>query len=145
MTAPGTFGYPHHLDLTVSDMEASIAFYETVLTRLGYRRSTQYAGEAPCWLYAPQGAAAFSIALHQAGKRTAHDRYAPGMHHLAFHARNRADVDGFFDYLVERGVTILDPPAEYDYTPGYYAVFFADPDGIKLELVYEPNPDTFVG
>jgi len=36
------------------------------------------------------------------------------------------------------GATILDAPAEYDYTPGYYAVFFADPDGLKLEVVHEP-------
>jgi len=35
----------------------------------------------------------------------------------------------------------FDEPAEYDYTPGYYAVFFADPDGIKLELVHEPRFD----
>lgn len=27
-------------------------------------------------------------------------------------------------------------PAESDYTPGYYAVFFADPDAIKLELLH---------
>ena len=40
---------------------------------------------------------------------------------------------------VEIGATILDPPAEYGYTPGYYAVFFADPDGIKLEVVFEPE------
>jgi glyoxylase I family protein len=40
---------------------------------------------------------------------------------------------------VEAGIPILDPPAEYDYTPGYYAVFFADPDGLKLEVVFEPQ------
>ena len=38
------------------------------------------------------------------------------------------------------GGTILDPPREYPhYVPGYYAVFFADPDGIKLELVHIPG------
>ena len=36
-------------------------------------------------------------------------------------------------------MTILDPPQEYAYTPGYYAVFFADPDGMKLELVHIPS------
>jgi catechol 2,3-dioxygenase-like lactoylglutathione lyase family enzyme len=61
------------------------------------------------------------------------------LHHLAFHASNRQQVDSFFDFLVENDITILDPPAEYDYTPGYYAVFFSDPDGMKLEVVYEPN------
>ena len=39
--------------------------------------------------------------------------------------------------------TVLDPPADYGgqpgYSPGYYAVFFADPDGIKLEFVHLPD------
>lgn len=35
-------------------------------------------------------------------------------------------------------ISHADAPQEYDYTPGYYAVFFADPDGMKLEVVYEP-------
>lgn len=34
---------------------------------------------------------------------------------------------------------MLDAPAEYGYEPGYYAVFFSDPDGLKLELVHVPN------
>ena len=45
----------------------------------------------------------------------------------------------FHGFLLEIGATVLDPPAEYAYTPGYYAVFFADPDGIKLEVVFEPQ------
>jgi hypothetical protein len=31
---------------------------------------------------------------------------------------------------------VLDTPAEYDYEPGYYAVFFSDPDDMKLEFVH---------
>jgi len=134
------FGFPHHVDLTVSDLRASIAFYEDVLGRLRFRRSNAYAGDAPCWVYAGDGPV-FSIALHEARTRSVHDRYAPGLHHLAFSAGSREEVDSFFDYLAGHGVEILDAPAEYDYTPGYYAVFFADPDGIKLEVVYEHDPD----
>jgi hypothetical protein len=37
------------------------------------------------------------------------------------------------------GVTVLDAPAEYDYEPGYYAVFFTDPDGMKLEFLHVPE------
>jgi catechol 2,3-dioxygenase-like lactoylglutathione lyase family enzyme len=83
----------------------------------------------------------FTIALkaaHPERRTAAHDRHAPGLHHLAFHADSRADVDDFH-FVVGIGATVLDPPAEYDYTPGYYAVFFADPDGIKLEVVFEPE------
>lgn len=67
-----------------------------------------------------------------------HSRYAPGLHHLAFRAPSRSAVDALHVRLLELGVTILDAPAEYPYTPGYYAVFFADPDGIKLEYVFSP-------
>jgi hypothetical protein len=44
-----------------------------------------------------------------------------------------------YAHLLQIGATILDPPADYPrYGPGYYAVFFADPDGLKLEYVYKP-------
>ena len=67
------------------------------------------------------------------------DRYRVGLHHLALRAARRDDVDRFHAFLVAKGVSILDPPREYpEYGPGYYAVFFADPDGIKLELVHMP-------
>jgi catechol 2,3-dioxygenase-like lactoylglutathione lyase family enzyme len=42
-------------------------------------------------------------------------------------------------HLLEQRVEILDPPAEYDYLPGYYALYFLDPDGIKLELTHIAN------
>ena len=69
-----------------------------------------------------------------------HDRYAPGLHHVAFTAPTRDAVDALHARLVRLGVAILDPPAEYpQYASGYYAVFFADPDGIKLEYAFTPE------
>jgi catechol 2,3-dioxygenase-like lactoylglutathione lyase family enzyme len=129
----------NHLDLTVSDLARSVPFYDRVLGALGYARTGEYAGGIPCWIIADGMGAEFSIGLHAARSDRAHDRYATGLHHLAFHAESRAAVDDFHAFLVRHAVTVLDPPAEYDYTPGYYAVFFADPDGLKLELVYEPR------
>ncbi len=136
------FGSPHHLDLTVTHLEASMAFYDVVLARLGYQRTEQYSGDAPCWLHSDDSAPAFSIALHRARSKTTHDRYSPGLHHLAFHAQGRQEVNLFYEFLLENNIIILDPPAVYDYTPDYYAVFFADPDGLKLEVVHEPNATT---
>lgn len=133
-------GFINHLDLTVSDVAVSSAFYDKVLGRLGYRRSGEYEGEVPCWVLSQAGFT-ISLGLHRAKVRSAHNRYSVGLHHLAFHAASRAEVDGFHDFLRGEGIAVLDPPAEYDYTPGYYALFFADPDGIKLELVYEPRFD----
>jgi glyoxylase I family protein len=130
-----------HLDLTVTDLKSSVEFYERVLLRLGYRRLDEAGAGAPCWGISDAAGGFFTIALKPArpGSRTTHDRYAPGLHHLAFHADSREDVDVFHGFLVDIGAAILDPPAEYGYTPGYYAVFFADPDGIKLEVVFEPQ------
>ena len=48
-------------------------------------------------------------------------------------------VDERAEWLRNRGARIESGPAEYDYTPGYYAVFFYDPDGIKLELLHRPG------
>lgn len=139
------FGFPHHIDLTVQDLEVSVPFYGIVLNRLGYRRTGVYAGTSPCWAYVAAEAPDFSIALHQAVSVGEHDRYVPGLHHLAFHAQTRQEVVSFFEFLLDNDITVLDPPAEYDYTQGYYAVFFADPDGIKLEVVYEPNATPITG
>ena len=83
----------------------------------------------------------FSIGLHKAKVATPHNRYSVGLHHLAFHIASRAEIDSFHEFLVREYIAILDAPTEYDYTPGYYAVFFTDPDGMKFELVYEPRFD----
>jgi glyoxylase I family protein len=129
-----------HLDLTVKDPARSARFYDPVLRRLGYRPAPELAQGAPCWISEDAEGGAFGIVLVAATTGSVdHDRYAPGLHHLAFHADSRADVDAFYAFLLEIEASVLDPPAEYDYTPGYYAVFFADPDGLKLEVVYEPR------
>ena len=131
-------GFPHHLDLTVTDLPRSIAFYDRVLGELGYSRTGEYAGDVPCWALTTSGPC-FSIGLHAARSNVAHDRYAAGFHHLALHADSRDAVDAFHAFLLREHIKVLDAPAEYDYKPGYYAVFFADPDGLKLELVHEPR------
>ncbi len=67
-----------------------------------------------------------------------HDLLSPGFHHLAWNADSRDQVDELHRLLVEGGATVLDAPAEYDYEPGCYALFFLDPDGLKLEFVHLP-------
>ncbi len=131
-------GLINHIDLTVSNLKASTAFYDCVLCEVGYARSETYAGTVPCWVLSCSDGG-MSIGLHEAKLRRPHDRSSVGLHHLAFHLNSRTEVDDLHSFLVREGVEVLDAPAEYDYTVGYYAVFFSDPDGIKLELVYEPR------
>jgi glyoxylase I family protein len=127
----------HHLDLTARDLGQSTAFYDSVLPLMGFQRIADCA-EGPLWR-----GASFELGLQQSrgpGLERQHDRYSPGLHHLAFGAVSRAEVDDFFAALRRLQVVILDPPAEYpQYAQGYYAVFFADPDGLKLEFVYTPK------
>jgi len=133
-------GLINHLDLTVTNLVASTAFYDKVLGKLGYKRIGEYEGDVPCWAPSLAGSS-FSIGIHQAKVTTPHNRYAAGLHHLAFHLSSRREIDNFHEFLVGERIQVLDAPAVYDYTPGYYAVFFADLDGIKLEVVYEPRFD----
>jgi catechol 2,3-dioxygenase-like lactoylglutathione lyase family enzyme len=88
------------------------------------------------------GGAFTSIGIRKAegeGLARTHDRHAPGLHHLAWQALSREDVDRLHQLLLKIGAKILDAPADYpQYSEGYYAVFFADPDGLKLEYVFTP-------
>src|SRR5438309_9704605 len=62
-----------------------------------------------------------------------------GLNHIAFHAKSRADVDRLHsEFLVPRSIKVLyGGPKEYpEYRKGYYAVYFEDPDRIKLEFVH---------
>ena len=134
-------GAIHHLDLTVKDPWASRAFYDAVLGFMGYRRVKEDDRGFDWDLVASDGSFS-SIGIVKAagdGRLRSHDRYSPGLHHVAWQAESRADVDRLYEHLQAIGATILDPPAEYpQYSPGYYAVFFADPDGLKLEYVHAP-------
>lgn len=130
-------GLVHHIDLTVTDVARSRVFYDAVLGMLGYRRVHDHANGSDWDLI---GSACFHsigiVGASATGQQRPHDRYAPGLHHLAWTADNRDDVDRLYALLTEIGATILDPPAAYpQYGPDYYAVFFADPDGLKLEFV----------
>ncbi len=137
-------GVVHHLDLTARDPAASFAFYDAVLTFLGYRLWKQDNSGYDWVLDGPQ--VKHSIGLLRArgdGTGRTHDRYSPGLHHVAWTAESRDDVDRMHCHLVSIGAVVLDAPADYpQYNEGrgYYAVFFADPDGLKLEFVFTPPP-----
>ena len=80
-----------------------------------------------------------SIGLREAQSEGDADRYAVGMHHLAFEAWSRGVVDERAEWLRGAGAELESEPQEYGYTPGYYAVFFYDPDGLKLEILHVPD------
>jgi catechol 2,3-dioxygenase-like lactoylglutathione lyase family enzyme len=126
----------HHVDLVVTSLERSLPFYKGLLEPLGWTRETPIEGERGeriVYLGRPGGASA--IGLREAQSDGAFDRYATGLHHLCLAAASREQVDERFAWARDNGATIESEPREYDYMPGYYAVFLHDPDGIKLEIV----------
>jgi glyoxylase I family protein len=137
-----------HLDLVVTSLERSLAFYRGLLQPLGYVRLSEIVGErGERVLYIGRIGGMGSVSLRESqsdAHAVPYDRYGVGLHHLAFRASSRGAVDERAAWLREQGAEIESGPEEYDYTPGYYAVFFYDPDGIKLELVHRPQEGDLV-
>ena len=129
----------HHVDLVVSSIERSLAFYSELLGPLGFHRVSEVEGERgeSIWYLSGPGT---SVGLREAQSESGdYDRYRIGLHHLAFEAVSRSDVDERAAWLRAQNVELESEPQEYTYIPGYYAVFFYDPDGLKLEIVHVPG------
>ena len=132
-----------HLDLVVTSLERGLAFYRGLLEPLGYVHVAEIKGERGervVYLSRHGGGGSLSLRERQSDAHpTPYDRYALGIHHIAFAASSRARVDERATWLREQGAEVESGPREYDYTPGYYAVFAHDPDGLKLEIVHRPG------
>ena len=132
-----------HIEITVNDMSVAVPFYDKLLPLLGFdlrRRvsSVIEAHEKRVVSYEhPRLGFAITSPLRAFMHETINRRKPGSLHHLAFKAASRAEVDRLHVELKEIGATIVSPPREYpEYTPpGYYAVFFKDPEGIKYEIV----------
>lgn len=133
-----------HVDLVVNSIERSLPFYRGLLEPIGWTGLTEIRGERGETIHylSVEGPGIAALGLREAASdrpRNRADRYSIGLHHLCFDVRSREVVDERARWLRENGAPIESEPAEYDYTPGYYAVFFSDPDGIKLELLHRPT------
>lgn len=132
-----------HLDLVVSDLERSLAFYQELLEPLGYKRLSEIKGErGERVLYVGREGGKGSVSLRERRSQSRdvpYDRYDLGIHHIAFSTPSRDVVDERAEWLADQGVEIESGPKEHTYTPGYYAVFFYDPDGLKLEILHRPG------
>ena len=114
-----------HISIRVSDYKKSRTFYLKLFTFLGFEISDEYPetigwtnGKTRYWIAPAEG-------------RKGHKIGDVGFHHYAFELRNRRDVDALQAFLEREKVKIVDPADEH--YEDYYAVFFLDPDGLKLE------------
>ena len=129
----------HGLDqihLTVNNLERSMKFYETVLADLGFQRG-YLEPEVTAAFFGP-----FNFWISQAKKEFTKDRHNKGKvgyNSLAFRVRKRRDVDDFYEMLGRNKFKVLAEPQEYPRLQrDYYSVHFADPDAMRLEVVYRP-------
>lgn len=146
-------GLLSHIDFSVGDPSRSIPFYDALLSAVGYQRwrASHQDWQEPNpteagWSITYQDGSKFGIVLRPAradSKHRKYDRYEPGPHHMALHVESDEAVDRVRIAMSAVDPEVLDEPKNYGGQPGYgdhyYAVFFADPDGFKVEVVNAPG------
>ena|SRR3989338_2169795 len=122
-----------HIKISVSSIRKSKEFYKKLFGKLGFEQILDES-EAAGWKTLQE----FGIWIEQAGNPDYKYKFsAPGIHHLCFKSRSIEEVDKIHDFMAEQKIHIFDKPQHYpEYTENYYAVFFDDPDGIKLEVAF---------
>jgi catechol 2,3-dioxygenase-like lactoylglutathione lyase family enzyme len=132
-----------HIQITVKDMAVAVPFYDRLLPILGFspeRRTSAVIREHELHIVEyshPRLAFAITSPRPAFQEQAVHRRRPGSLHHIAFRARSREDVDRLHREIEAIGAVIVAPPREYpEYTPaGYYAFFFKDLEGIKYEIV----------
>ena len=132
-----------HIEITVKDINVAVPFYDKFLPLLGFdvqeRVSALMQEHDKQVVQYSHPRLGFAITSPRSGfaSETINRRKPGALHHLAFKAESRAEVDRLHRELKGIGATIVSPPREYpEYTPpGYYALFFKDLEGIKYEIV----------
>ena len=131
-----------HIDLSVADVDRSLAFYVDVLGPLGLEeeyRVLTYRGTEEV-VYLKFGSTALGLRPADGG---VYRHYEVGIEHLAFRVDRRDEVDEAYGRCLSAGGTIQSPPENhYVEDEDYYAFFAFDPDGIRFEVFCWKRPDS---
>ncbi|HUR47103.1 MAG TPA: VOC family protein [Candidatus Saccharimonadales bacterium] len=120
-----------HVYVAVSDMARSEKWYDVVMPLLGFKRNSfENEGDRHVQYFNRH----FGFVLRPAHKKAAHDPLSPGLHHFCLRVENKEDIYGIASTLGKAGIDCSTPGHYPEYAPDYYAVFFSDPDGIRLEV-----------
>ena len=127
----------YHIQLNISDAKKSIPFYKDLFSYFEYR----IIDESDSHLGVSNGTTDFwFIETEESFKGLPFQRKHTGLNHMALMVKNISDVDKFVEeFLKPRNIIPLyNSPKEYpEYSENYYAVYFEDPDKIKLEVVFK--------
>jgi catechol 2,3-dioxygenase-like lactoylglutathione lyase family enzyme len=125
-----------HIQLTVSDMERAVSFYEKLLHSLEMVTLIN----RPDYFYCIGGRTGVAIAPASVdGAKHGFSQGRPGLHHLCFRAKSAADVDAIHEVACTLDAKIVRAPREDSWAQGYYSVLFEDPDGIRIEANFVPG------
>ncbi|MCM2309667.1 MAG: VOC family protein [Sulfuritalea sp.] len=121
-----------HIYIAVADLDRSETFYDRVFIQaLGFRKNTFILGGDSHIQYFNRH---FGYVLRPARSRSAHDSYAPGLHHLCLRVDSVADVAFVSARLRGLGIDASEAKLYPEYAADYWATFFTDPDGVRLEV-----------
>ena len=123
----------HHVEINVSNLSKSRAFYEALLPQMGY---TLFQEWELGFSYKMNTTYLVFVQTIEKHMDSSYHRGRTGLNHLAFNAESRKQVDEMTEMLKALGTNILYKD-KHPYASGndVYAVFFEDPDRIKLEIV----------
>ena len=120
-----------HIYVSVSDFERSERFYDTVMAVLAFKKNEFVIDGDRHVQYFNRH---FGYVLRPARSTTRHDSYSPGLHHFCLRVATEDDVIAAATALKHAGIRTSQPQLYPEYAPDYWAIFFEDPDGIRLEI-----------
>jgi catechol 2,3-dioxygenase-like lactoylglutathione lyase family enzyme len=123
-----------HIYIAVSDLERSQRFYDAVMAVLDFRKVARPLAGGDHHVHYFNRVFQFSLRPARSPMHP-HDSYSPGLHHFCFRVSDRDAVDAVARELRARGIAATEPRMYPEYHDDYYATFFEDPDGIRLEVV----------
>lgn len=120
-----------HIYITVTDMAKSEMFYDAVMGVLGFRKSCFHLNGDPHIQYYNRH---FGYVLRPARSLLPHDSYAAGLHHLCMRVESEKEVEEAARKLKEKNIAVSEPRLYAEYAADYWAIYFSDPDGMRLEI-----------
>ncbi|RWK27975.1 VOC family protein [Mesorhizobium sp.] len=115
-----------HITVAVSDLQKSKLFYEKAFVALGY--SLSFGKEDVFWAFDVNDGL---FEIMQSNSEAPLTRI-----HVAFRAKSKAEVDGFYQAALDAGARDNGPPGPRPaYAENYYACFVLDPDGYNIEAM----------
>ncbi len=124
-----------HVQLTVSDLDRARAFWAPLFELFEMKILI----DSEVYFYGIGSRTGIALSPADEGKGEPFDQRRVGLHHLCLRAREREQIDEIHDVAVGLGATIVHPPQEDGFAPGYYSVLFEDPDGIRIEVNHVPG------